>query len=227
MPSTLPSIITLPHGRCPPLHIMAPTWRHLLKLMARLAGTRVEPTVEALAQTKDVLRLRVVVQFTRNPPERQEWCTVLWFTVDHPVPPDLPATAAFSSTDTLPFSYTTNLTHMNALLRSGVDTATSKLYTIPATATVPYPTLPISFPNLALYLQAALDEARRTDKRLARMVDTCFPTYTEPPEVEQQGKVGGLFRKALGKRKNKPQQARTANEDTYDLVTPFMSDEWG
>lgn len=65
MQNVMPNIISLPYGRCPPLHFMAPNWRHLLKLMARLSGTRVEPTVEALAVVKTDLHLRVVVQFIR------------------------------------------------------------------------------------------------------------------------------------------------------------------
>lgn len=61
----MPNIISLPYGKCPPLHFMAPTWRHMLKLMARLSGTRMEPTVEALAANKHDLFLRTVIQFVR------------------------------------------------------------------------------------------------------------------------------------------------------------------
>ena len=45
------------------MHIRAPSWRQLLKLMAKLSATRVEPSVEALAVTKGELQLRTVIQF--------------------------------------------------------------------------------------------------------------------------------------------------------------------
>jgi hypothetical protein len=65
MQGALPNIISLPYGRCPPLHLQAPSWRHLLKLMARLSGTRIEPTVEALAVVKSDPQLRTVIQFVK------------------------------------------------------------------------------------------------------------------------------------------------------------------
>lgn len=65
MQEQMPNIISLPYSRCPPLHIQAPDWRHLLRLMARLSGTRIEPTVEAMAVSKSDLKLRTVVQFVK------------------------------------------------------------------------------------------------------------------------------------------------------------------
>lgn len=65
MPVAMPNIISLPYGRCPPLHLQASNWRHLLKLLARLSGSRLEPTLEAMAITKSDLKLRTVVQFVK------------------------------------------------------------------------------------------------------------------------------------------------------------------
>lgn len=65
MQDPIPNIISLPYTRCPPLHLQAPDWRHLLRLMARLSGTRMEPTVEALAVSKAELKLRTVIQFVK------------------------------------------------------------------------------------------------------------------------------------------------------------------
>lgn len=65
MGEAMPNIITLPHGKAPTFHIQSPSWRHLLKLMARLSGTRVEPTLEALTVAKDELKLRTVIQFVK------------------------------------------------------------------------------------------------------------------------------------------------------------------
>lgn len=69
MQGPLPNIISLPYGKCPPLHIQAPSWRQLLKLLTRMSEARIEPTVEALAGTKADLKLRTVVQFVKVSPE--------------------------------------------------------------------------------------------------------------------------------------------------------------
>lgn len=65
MQEPMPNIISLPYTRCPPLHLQAPDWRHLLRLMARLSGTRIEPTVEATTVSKAELKLRTVIQFIK------------------------------------------------------------------------------------------------------------------------------------------------------------------
>lgn len=61
----IPNIFSLPYGKAPPMHIQATSWKHLLRLAAKLSATRVEPALDALAVTKDPLRLRVVVQFIK------------------------------------------------------------------------------------------------------------------------------------------------------------------
>lgn len=58
-------MVSLPVGKTPPFHIQAPNWRQLLKLMARLSGTRIEASLEAMAATKQELKLRTVVQFIK------------------------------------------------------------------------------------------------------------------------------------------------------------------
>jgi hypothetical protein len=59
----LPEVLALPYGKGQPIHIRASSWRQLLKLLAKLSATRIEPTVEARAQTKGALLLRTVIQF--------------------------------------------------------------------------------------------------------------------------------------------------------------------
>ena len=61
----VPNVISLPTGRFVPFRIQAPDWRHLLKMMAQLSGTRVEASTEAMADTKQESKLRTVVQFVR------------------------------------------------------------------------------------------------------------------------------------------------------------------
>ena len=64
MQGQIPNIISL-HTRCPPLHVQAPDWRHLLRLMARLSNTRMEATVEAMTVSKAELKLRTIIQFVK------------------------------------------------------------------------------------------------------------------------------------------------------------------
>jgi len=61
----VPNVISLPTGRFVPFHIQAPGWRHFLKMMAQLSGTRVEAFIEAPADSEQELKLRTVVQFVR------------------------------------------------------------------------------------------------------------------------------------------------------------------
>ncbi|THV08388.1 hypothetical protein K435DRAFT_814823 [Dendrothele bispora CBS 962.96] len=225
----MPNIISLPFGKCPPLHLQASSWRHLLKLMARLSGTKVEPSIEAIANKVDPI-LRTIVQVVRPHHTSPEWRTVVWFTIDHPVPTNKPVPRKYlnGDVDALPYSYTLGGS-LPALLRDSADTAISKTYTIPSTENLPYPVLPISFPNLALYLTAALEEARRymNDsssgiRKLAKMIDTCYPGEAPPPS--SSGRLRNLFGRGNKNNKNK---GRGGNEDTYELVTPFVPDEWG
>ncbi|KAJ6539502.1 hypothetical protein B0H19DRAFT_1179359 [Mycena capillaripes] len=238
MSGSMPNIISLPYGRCPPLHLQAPTWRHLLKLMARLSGTRIEPTVEALAVTRSSqMHLRTVVQFVRPHHASSDWRAVLWFTIDHPVPTGLPHARKYTNgdVDILPWSYT--LSSLPALLRDGSDTMLSKFYTIPSSAAVPFPALPITFPNMAMYLQAALEESRKymSDsssgmRKLAKMVETCYPNIEQANGDDgERSRMGGLFKKVIGRggRRDKSKKGKGGNEDTYELVTPFVLDDYG
>ena len=64
---------------------------------------------------------------------------------------------------------------------------------------------------------------------MAKMVDLCYPSEPESGGIEgsdtmERRTVGGLFKRVIGRKGNK---GRGVNEDTYDLVTPFVPDEWG
>lgn len=233
----MPNIISLPYGRCPPLHVQAPTWRHLLKLFARLGATRIEPTVEAMAVNRGELQLRTVIQFVRTHHQSSDWRTVIWLTTDHPVPASLPGAYRYTNGDVnvLPFSYT--LSNLPALLRDSADNHMSQAYTVPSTPNIPFPTLPMTFPNLAMYLQAVLDESRRHlgdsssgVRKLAKMYDACYPPSPHeaslyPPETPNS--VGGLFKRVIGRGNRNNKKARGTNEDTFEFITPFRPDEWG
>lgn len=78
-------------------------------------------------------------------------------------------------------------------------------------------------------MQAALEESRRylndshSDyRKLAKMITTCYPDEDIAPDPSDRR---GLLKRVMGL-SNKPQR-RGGNEDTYELVTPFVPDEWG
>jgi hypothetical protein len=121
------------------------------------------------------------------------------------------------------------------MLKDASDTLLSKTYTIPATPSVPFPSLPITFPNLALYLQAALDDSRRQSEsnphhKLAKMVEICYANDNVPNGIDEPDKptgVSGLFKKVIGKGSKKGRKNGGGNEETFDRVTPFIPGEWG
>ncbi|EDR12358.1 uncharacterized protein LACBIDRAFT_292838 [Laccaria bicolor S238N-H82] len=173
-------------------------------------------------------------QFVKPHQAAQDWRTILWFSIDQLVPPNTPGAAKYSAfnPNMLPWSYT--LAPIPTLLHDAVDTPRSKTYTIPATDIIPYPTLPITFPNLAMYLQAALDDSRRHThestggKKLGKMVQLCYPNSDDgPTESSERGSVSGLFKRVIGRGNKTNKKNRANNEDTYELVTPFVPDEWG
>ncbi|KAJ3802045.1 hypothetical protein GGU11DRAFT_767063 [Lentinula aff. detonsa] len=234
MAGIMPNIISLPYGKSPPLHLQATSWRHLLKLMARLSGTRIEPTAQATERNED-LYLRTVIQFVRPHYNSSTWRTVVWFTIDQDA--DRPQSRRIinpsGEVERLPYSY--SQMKLPALLRDGSDSPLSKTYTIPSTHSVPYPVLPISFPNLTLYLQAALDESRRylNDsssgmRKFAKMLEHCFPDeFDSGARTSEKSRVTGLFKRVIGRGAKSSRKGRGGNEETYDLVTPFVPDEWG
>lgn len=124
------------------------------------------------------------------------------------------------------------------LLRDAHDTHLSKAYTIPASEAVPLPTLPITFPNLASYLQAALDHSRQHSSdgssgvgKLGKVVQMCYPNAQQSHsefDIPERSTVGHLFKRVIGRSsKDKKKSKGTNNEETYQLVTPFVPDEWG
>ncbi|TCD70833.1 hypothetical protein EIP91_001523 [Steccherinum ochraceum] len=231
MQGAIPNVVALPYGRCPPFHLKAPSWRDLLKLMARLSNTRLEPTIEAMALVKTEMRVRVVVNFVKVHQNTSDWHVILYMTIDQPVPQNHPQRFKYKNGDpnTLPFSYTHSATP--AYLREGADAPISKWYSIPATSGLPYPKLPITFPDLATYLLDALEDSRRTShdgsggmRRLAKLVETCYPTDRAEDRSGREKGVSGWVRGLIGRER---QRSRDRNEHTYDVVTPFVPDEWG
>ena len=192
--STLPNIILLPHDRqSQPLHIRAPSWSALLRLLAQSSTSRLETT------SAKYFKLRTVVQFTRvsevvsalttllyapQLTSRRDFDAILWFSIDQPVLPNIPDGVHDSSNpNILPWSYT-----QSSIPALPDHHRYFKPCTIPATDNLPYPTLPITFPDVALYLQAALEESEQDiyddtgGKRLAQLVrQVSLPTRETRP----------------------------------------------
>lgn len=231
MPEPLPNVISLPYEHSP-FHIRGLNWRSLLKLMARLSNTRIEPSVDAIAKVKTGMRLRVVVSFVKVHHSSPSWNTVLYMTIDRPVP-NGPSASKFRNGDTcvLPYSYL--LSAPPAVLRDGADAAMSKFYTIPSTPGNLYPLLPITFPDLAMYLASALDVSRNGVNdgqnyhglnRLAKAVDTLYPE--ERRRISDDDRVG-MRQKLKNLVGFGSKSSRDVNAETYDLVTPFVPDDFG
>ena len=94
---------------------------------------------------------------------------------------------------------------------------------------MPLPALPITLPNLALYLAQALEDSRRAAAandevlgRLARLVDSCYPMDAALDEEEDGSGGRRGLRNLAGRfmKRNKP-QVKARNADVYELMTPF------
>lgn len=121
------------------------------------------------------------------------------------------------------------------LLRDG-DSMLSRYYTVPSTTLTPYPTLPITLPNFAMYLQAVLDDSRRAMndsssglRKLAKIADSIYPAVNASDGLNESAgsdrlKVGNFFRRALGR--GDRNSRRGGNADTYEFITPFRVDEY-
>ncbi len=89
-------------------------------------------------------------------------------------------------------------------------------------------------PSMANYLASALEDSRRAlndtssgFRRLAKMVDQFYPNQSTTADGEEEVRRRGgraLIGRLMGRTSR---QQRGRNADVYDLVTPFVPDEWG
>ncbi|CCL99434.1 uncharacterized protein FIBRA_01452 [Fibroporia radiculosa] len=231
MKGTVPNLISLPYKKHKPFYIRGLNWRTLLKLMARMSAARVEPSIEAIAKVKSEMRLRVVVSFVKVHSKSPDWNTILYMTIDRPVPVTQAAWKYRSGdANTLPWSYT--LSSPLPMLRDGADTPLSRYYTIPNTPGNLYPILPIGFPDLAAYLATALDVSRNGAydtafypglRRLGKIVDSLYPEDSSGMNDEDKPGMRQKMKNLVGLGKS----SRDRNAETYDLVTPFVPDDYG
>ena len=110
-------------------------------------------------------------------------------------------------------------------------------YVIPSTPKTPYPTLPIDFPTMAMYLQSALEDSRRAMhdsssglRKLAKSVDSYYadePQFVGVDEGPERRSFGGVLKKVIGRANKQSRGNRGGNAEVYELVTPFVPEEWG
>ena len=90
-------------------------------------------------------------------------------------------------------------------------------------------------PDMAMYLASALEDSRRAagdstsgHRKLAKMIDVFYPSRQgrgADGEEEEPRRGGRAFIGRLMGRTSRPQGGR--NAEVYELVTPFVSGEWG
>ncbi|KAF5371212.1 hypothetical protein D9758_004115 [Tetrapyrgos nigripes] len=218
-PGALPQQILLSYRSHKPFHIQAPGWSQLLHLLKGHPETNVEVDVPGGMLIHSEFKLRVVCQFIK-PALARHWRFVIWLTVDYP----LPTMRAHDieeefGVEQLPRSYNFSNSVLPSMLRES-NKNVSMHYTIPQTQDLPYPSLPLSLPGLAIYLEAAMDQSlsglkrtRRSWRRsngvelLARMVDCCEDG--EPYYLPEWGKM--FFRK-LQRAFSMPWRGRTTRD---------------
>lgn len=220
-----PDAFALDNGSA--FHVMAPNYRHLLRLLAHLSSTNIQPTPGAIAACKDpCLSLRATLQFAKVPFTEAEFRTVLWLELDTPVPPLLPGGWKFTNGDTTHLPYSTSIPPPVKH-----SPPSSQIFVLQGSL----PELPISFPSLAMYLHGAfIDSKRAADtlgiRRLSKIVVACYGAAESGEAVGDEGNHGGakrgLFARVIG-RKEKREGGGAGNEQMYDLVTPLRLDDWG
>jgi hypothetical protein len=107
------------------------------------------------------------------------------------------------------------------------------------TCQTPLPVLPRLLPDLASYLQMLLRESRRASdssglRRLSKIVDSIYKKDAGDEEIGGQApivagapgssrRITGMLSRVIPRQKRK-NAGSGANEETYDLVTPFRLD---
>jgi len=84
-----------------------------------------------------------------------------------------------------------------------------------------------------MYLQSALEDSRRAMndsssglRKLAKSVDAYFAN-DEIVGVEEGPEKRSFFKKVIGRGHKQPRRDRGGNEEVFELVTPFVPEEWG
>ncbi|KZO89582.1 hypothetical protein CALVIDRAFT_569794, partial [Calocera viscosa TUFC12733] len=184
-----------------PMFISAPTYRALLRALAHFGSVRVEAPPALVASVKTVVQTNAVVQFSRPNQQSKQWRCILHLEV-HPSQQD-------------------GQQQGRGRPASRIPARTNTLNTV-VPLPQPSPALPFTMSSLADYLRKALSDSRSATsdqgKTLHRAVVQSDPEEAAKSASAEPGRQGLLSVLGIG-RNNK----RTdLNEDTYDLVTPFI-----
>ncbi|KAF5375319.1 hypothetical protein D9757_009688 [Collybiopsis confluens] len=252
----IPHIISFPQSNFPAFHLQAMSWRHLLEVMVRMSETRMQPALEA-SQRNEKLHLRTVIQFCPvfRPVNLQSqykeghtphgWRTLIWVTVDQgpkwtpkwtiKMPPRRIGARGAQDVDveSLPSSY--QQMELPTFLRD-VNSEFDYIYTVPSTQSVPWPVLPISFPDFALYLQAALAKSRIHYNsygigKLAFMLTCCYPNEFEggfgtSSGVLGRSGVGGSLKKEASEALYRSKASEGLDQSEWEASIAADKSEW-
>ncbi|KAG8924661.1 hypothetical protein FRC00_004874 [Tulasnella sp. 408] len=177
-------------------HISAPTWHHLMKLLARLGEAKVVPSPAAFSSmplTSTAADLRLILHFHKNK-MGGEWRVVLWMDYDRALPKSMTPNerGRWTNGDTtlLPWGSRVPEESISGPLRGPgpmeVSTSTGNfVYVLQA----PFPKLPISLSNVAAILQETYQKSKASSS-------TGVPSSSESgaPQVDK-----GLSLKRLSK----------------------------
>ncbi len=90
-------------------------------------------------------------------------------------------------------------------------------------------------PDMAMYLASALEDSRRALgdsssglRRLAKMIVQFYPNQQARVAADEEPRRRGgraFIGRLIGRTSRSPE--RRHNAEVFDLVTPFVSNEWG
>ncbi|KAH7107877.1 hypothetical protein BKA62DRAFT_650189 [Auriculariales sp. MPI-PUGE-AT-0066] len=243
LPATppMPDVIALASSPSPAFHMQAPSWMSMLKALAHMSDTKLEATPRTLEKLGGTpAYLRCVVQFVKAPLAESSWRTILYMSVDNPLPLNTPRPWRFTGTDTSRLPYKFPVPAANAANESSLNLASSttsamKLINSPDAPlyvfAAPHAELPMSMPNVARFLVDKLAEARaatsggsdaQSIRRLDKILNSCYPELKA--EKAPASKREALKRMFGG---GKTKKLEPENNQMYQLVTPFRMDDWG
>ncbi|EJT97976.1 hypothetical protein DACRYDRAFT_111492 [Dacryopinax primogenitus] len=184
-----------------PLYISANTYRALLRALAHFGSVRVEAPPNLIATVKTVVQTNTVVQFSRLNAQSRDWRCILHLEVH----PSQQGVQPSGGRGTAPSSIKARSNALNTVI------------TLPQ----PSPVLPFTLSSLADYLRKALSDSRSASSDSGKALHRAV-VQSDPEEAAKnadaptrQGLLG-VF--GLGKNVKRTD----LNEDTYDLVTPFI-----
>ncbi|KAG8943626.1 hypothetical protein FRC03_002418 [Tulasnella sp. 419] len=202
-PSGFPSKIVLHPEQA--YHIRAPSWKGLLRLLAALGDTTLEPSPEAfdkiqIPSHQTSLNLRIILHFHKNK-YGPDWTVIVWLDLDRGLPNIETYKYTRGDTTMLPFNHRVpewTLGNAGQLAINSTGDITSSMTSIFYVLPNPFAGLPMPVSNLAAVLTTALMDSKKamhlptsnngagsnaaspfdpiaSQRRLYKAVEKCFP----------------------------------------------------